>query len=62
MVSIQCYSGWGENPLTKHFKAQKSKRSSTIQDKVIKVENLPVYTGPQDGLQEANKIVLARAT
>lgn len=62
VVSVQYYGGCGDNPLAKRIKAQKSKRSSVIQDEVLKLEHLPVYNGPQDGLREANKVVLAGAT
>lgn len=55
VVSIQCYGGRENNPLAKDIKAQKAKRSSSIQDEVLKVEHLPVYIGPQDGLREADK-------
>lgn len=58
VASVQCYGRIGFDPLARILEAQRSKRSVNDVAEPLPFEYSPVYVSPQDGLKEADKILM----
>ncbi|KAL0334827.1 UNVERIFIED_CONTAM: Serine carboxypeptidase-like 40 [Sesamum radiatum] len=57
-VYVECYGGRGYDPLGRLLKKRKSRTSANHYTEDVLTEYSPVYIAPQDGLKEADRILM----
>lgn len=58
LASIQCYGGRGFDPLRKLITDQRFKRSVDYLKEEAATHYLPVYVGSQEGLKDADRVLM----
>ncbi|KAK4437852.1 Serine carboxypeptidase II-3 [Sesamum alatum] len=57
-VYVECYGGRGYDPLGRLLKKRRSRSSTNHHTEDVLTEYSPVYMAPQDGLKEADRILM----